>query len=153
MSLDVGKGDLGKGDLGKGDLGKGDLGKGDLGKGDLGKGDLGKGDLGKGDLGKATWEAGPLPGQPVQGGRTRRRNGGRPGKNAAERIFSLRARVECFDASLGSSGILTSWKAPNIGGVTRYSIYRVPGARSCRDSHGFWCRESPLDPILRGSTP
>ena len=137
LSLDSGRGDLGAGisgrgdlggELGRGDLGRGDSaagtsGRGDLGRGDLGagpgRGDLGRGDLGRGDLGRGDLGGGDLfVGDPDSPG----------GELDFETATELaKTPPNEFTATVAASGALASWKAPNIGGVTGYSVYRVPG--------------------------
>ena len=115
-----GRGDLGRGDLGRGDLGRGDLGRGDLGRGDLGRGDLGRGDLGRGDLGRGDLGGGDLfVGDPDSPG----------GELDFETATDLaKTPPNEFTATVATSGALASWKAPNIGGVSGYVVYRVPGS-------------------------
>jgi len=136
LSIGMGKGDLGKGDLGKGDLGKGDLGKGDLGKGDLGKGDLGKGDLGKGDLGKGDLGGGDLflgdPNNP-EGGEIDATTAGDLANTPPTEFQACVVGVDgCPDEPGPEDGDLhdvrATFGAPTVGGVTTYTLYRVPGA-------------------------
>ena len=128
LSLDSGRGDLGRGDLGRGDLGRGDLGRGDLGRGDLGRGDLGRGDLGspgRGDLGRGDLGRGDLGGGDLFVGDPDNPGGELDFETATE---LAKTPPNEFTATIATGGVLTSWKAPNIGGVTGYSVYRVPGS-------------------------
>jgi hypothetical protein len=141
MSLGLGQGDLGQGDLGQGDLGQGDLGQGDLGQGDLGQGDLGRGLLGQGDLGQGDLGQGDL-GQGDLGV-------GAPGEPRGELDFSTALALgrtppnevsacvikapsdpgydlECAAGpSLPLHRVRISWKAPNVGTVLRYFVWRM----------------------------
>ena len=129
LSLDSGRGDLGRGDLGRGDLGRGDLGRGDLGRGDLGRGDLGRGDLGRGDLGRGDLGRGDLGRGDLGGGDLFVGDPDNPGGELDFETATDLARTPPneFTATSSASGVLASWKAPNIGGVTGYGVYRVPG--------------------------
>jgi hypothetical protein len=110
LSLDTLITDLGHGDLGYGDLGYGDLGYGDLGYGDLGYGDLGYGDLGYGDLGA-----------PIDGPASK----GEPTPQVAASVGG--GTPSSLTAIGGSKGIQLTWKAPPLGTVSSYQVYRVAG--------------------------
>ncbi len=139
MSLDSGRGDLGRGDLGRGDLGRGDLGRGDLGRGDLGRGDLGRGDLGQSDLGRGDLGRGDLGRGDLGRGDLGRGDLGRGdlGVAADDGVFEIDRGTA---TALGNSPpyLLTAarvddttelaWKAPNVGSVTQYLVFRVEGA-------------------------
>ncbi|MCU0250441.1 MAG: hypothetical protein MUE61_09545 [Vicinamibacterales bacterium] len=129
LSLDSGRGDLGRGDLGRGDLGRGDLGRGDLGRGDLGRGDLGRGDLGRGDLGRGDLGRGDLGRGDLGGGDLFVGDPDSPGGELDFETATELAKTPPneFTATIATDGVLASWKAPNIGGVTDYFVYRVPG--------------------------
>ena len=129
LSIDSGRGDLGRGDLGRGDLGRGDLGRGDLGRGDLGRGDLGRGDLGRGDLGRGDLGRGDLGRGDLGGGDLFVGDPASPGGELDFETATDLARTPPneFTATNSASGVLAGWKAPNIGGVTGYRVYRVPG--------------------------
>lgn len=140
LSLDSGRGDLGRGDLGRGDLGRGDLGRGDLGRGDLGRGDLGRGDLGRGDLGNPALGRGDLGRGDLGGGDLFANDPNNPaGELDFETATSLAkappiefsACVFGVDCGIGvdqAGAVMLAWKAPNVGGVGSYVVYRVPGA-------------------------
>ena len=120
---DIGRGDIGRGDIGRGDIGRGDIGRGDIGRGDIGRGDIGRGDIGRGDIGQAAGEidaaiaaaAGNTP--PTQLGACVIGIGGCAG-NTSDPAQNHRVRL--------------SWRAPNVGTVTSYTVYRLsaddPGA-------------------------
>jgi hypothetical protein len=110
LSLDTLITDLGHGDLGYGDLGYGDLGFGNLGYGDLGYGDLGYGDLGYGDLGA-----------PIDGPASK----GEPTPQVAASVGG--GTPSSLTAIGGSKGIQLNWKAPPVGTVSSYQVYRVAG--------------------------
>ena len=114
LSLDSGRGDLGRGDLGRGDLGRGDLGRGDLGRGDLGRGDLGGGDL--------------FVGNPYPEGELDAATATALARTPPNEFTACVIGVSCTGATTATSGVLTGWKAPNIGGVTGYLVYRVVGS-------------------------
>lgn len=139
LSLDSGRGDLGRGDLGRGDLGRGDLGRGDLGRGDLGRGDLGRGDLGRGDLGNPALGRGDLGRGDLGGGDLfvgdPNNSGGELDFETASGLAStppneFRACVigtSCTTQTSPLHRIRVDWTAPNIGGVSRFVVYRVQG--------------------------
>ncbi len=137
LSLDSGRGDLGRGDLGRGDLGRGDLGRGDLGRGDLGRGDLGRGDLGRGDLGRGDLGRGDLGRGDLGGGDLFVGDPASPGgeldfetatdlaKTPPNQFTACVIGVNCSGSPLHAVSL--GWTAPNVGGVVRYTIYRVAG--------------------------
>jgi hypothetical protein len=140
LSLDSGRGDLGRGDLGRGDLGRGDLGRGDLGRGDLGRGDLGRGDLGRGDLGNPALGRGDLGRGDLGGGDLFVGDPNNPGgeldfETATELAktppIEFHACVVGVDCATGTSSlhqVSLDWKTPNVGGASRFVVYRVAGA-------------------------
>lgn len=139
LSLDSGRGDLGRGDLGRGDLGRGDLGRGDLGRGDLGRGDLGRGDLGRGDLGNPALGRGDLGRGDLGGGDLFVNNPDLPGgeldfetatelaKTPPNEFSACIIGVTCPGPPTPLHAVRMDWKVPNVGGVTSYILYRVPG--------------------------
>jgi VCBS repeat-containing protein len=139
LSLDAGRGDLGRGDLGRGDLGRGDLGRGDLGRGDLGRGDLGRGDLGRGDLGRGDLGRGDLGRGDLGGGDLFVGNPYQEGELDAETAGDLaRTPPNEFTACvIGENcppgpvtplhAVRLGWTVPNVGGVSKYFLYRVAG--------------------------
>lgn len=141
LSLNVGRGDLGRGDLGRGDLGRGDLGRGDLGRGDLGRGDLGRGDLGRGDLGRGDLGRGDLGRGDLGRGDLGVGNPDEPSGEVDLDIVvalgntppnELRATL-IDDGAGGCTGLAPAechrvrlnWKAPNVGQVVRYRVFRA----------------------------
>ena len=139
LSLDSGRGDLGRGDLGRGDLGRGDLGRGDLGRGDLGRGDLGRGDLGRGDLGapplgRGDLGRGDLGGGDLFVGDPNNRGGELDFETASDLASTppneFRACVigtECTTQASPLHRVRVDWTTPNVGGVSRFVVYRVQG--------------------------
>lgn len=139
LSADTGRGDLGRGDLGRGDLGRGDLGRGDLGRGDLGRGDLGRGDLGqdglgRGDLGRGDLGRGDLGGgdyfanNPYPEGELDFETAGDLAKTPPTEFKACVNGVgSCSNPSARLHAVLLSWKAPTVGGVQKYVVYRVTG--------------------------
>jgi hypothetical protein len=140
ISLDTGRGDLGRGDLGRGDLGRGDLGRGDLGRGDLGRGDLGRGDLGRGDLGRGDLGRGDLGRGDLGRGDLGRGDLGRGdlGVGTDEGVFEIdRATATALGNTPpylltatvieATHRILLEWKAPNVGSVTQFRVFRMDG--------------------------
>ncbi|MGE5198339.1 MAG: Ig-like domain-containing protein, partial [Rhodospirillaceae bacterium] len=115
---DLGRGDLGRGDLGRGDLGRGDLGRGDLGRGDLGRGDLGRGDLGGGDL---------FVGNPYKEGELDAETAGDLARTPPNTFTACVIGVNCAGSGSPLHAVSLGWKAPNVGGVLRYEVYRVAG--------------------------
>jgi hypothetical protein len=140
LSLDSGRGDLGRGDLGRGDLGRGDLGRGDLGRGDLGRGDLGRGDLGRGDLGTPALGRGDLGRGDLGGGDLFVGDPNNPGgeldfetatdlaKTPPNEFRACVVGVDCATQTSPLHQVRLDWKTPNVGGASRFIVYRVPGA-------------------------
>ncbi len=140
LSLDSGRGDLGRGDLGRGDLGRGDLGRGDLGRGDLGRGDLGRGDLGRGDLGNPALGRGDLGRGDLGGGDLFVGDPNNPGgeldfetatdlaKTPPNEFRACVVGVDCAPGTSALHQVSLDWKTPNVGGASRFIVYRVPGA-------------------------
>ncbi len=141
MSLDSGRGDYGRGDYGRGDYGRGDYGRGDYGRGDLGRGDYGRGDYGRGDYGRGDYGRGDYGRGDYGGGDF---FVGDPANSGGELDFELAfdlakappneftACVLGVDGCTAATGSLhdvkVTFKAPNVGGVWNFRVYRVAGA-------------------------
>lgn len=118
LSLDVGFGDVGFGDIGFGDVGFGDVGFGDVGFGDVGYGDIGFGDVGFGDIGFGDVGAGDLGFGDV---------GAPRGELDLETATAVGNAANTLTASVGRRQVLLSWRAPHVGTVMSYELYRVTG--------------------------
>ena len=103
LSADLARADWARADWARADWGRGDDGRGDLGGGDLFVGNLDNpgGEL---DFETATDLAKTPPNE-----------------------FTACVIGDACAAPPATSGVVASWKASNIGGVTGYSVYRVPG--------------------------
>jgi hypothetical protein len=130
LSLDVGRGDIGRGDIGRGDIGRGDIGRGDIGRGDIGRGDIGRGDIGRGDIGRGDIGKGDFGRGDYGVGAA----GEAEGEADAETVAALGNTPPIdLQASLTEGSISPStyfkldWKAPVVGQVLNYKVYRVVG--------------------------
>ena len=101
---------LARADWARADWARADWARADWARADWGRGDDGRGDFGGGDL---------FVGNPDNPG----------GELDFETATELaKTPPNEFTATVAASGALASWKAPNIGGVTGYIVYRVPGS-------------------------
>ena len=144
LSLDAGRSDYGRSDYGRSDYGRSDYGRSDygsgLGRSDYGRSDYGRSDYGRSDYGRSDYGRGDDGRGDVGGGDLFVGDPSSPGgeldaETATDlaktppnefRVCVIGVDVDCLDAS-ASSGVVIGWKAPNIGGVTGYLAYRVPG--------------------------
>jgi hypothetical protein len=145
LSLDSGRSDYGRSDYGRSDygrsdygrsdygsaLGRSDYGRSDYGRSDYGRSDYGRSDYGRGDEGRGDYGGGDLfAGDPTSPG------GELDATTAADLARTppteFRACVIGVGACTASTGSLhdvrTDFKAPNVGGVSEYIVYRVPSA-------------------------
>ncbi len=141
MSLDAGRGDYGRGDYGRGDYGRGDYGRGDYGRGDLGRGDYGRGDYGRGDYGRGDYGRGDygrgdygggdlFTGDPNNiGGELDFELAGDLAKTPPNEFTACVIGVNCApDETSPLHDVKVTFKAPNVGGVFEFIVYRVVGA-------------------------
>ena len=111
---------LARADWARADWARADWARADWARADWGRGDDGRGDLGGGDL---------FVGNPsVAGGELDFETATDLARTPPNEFTACAIGVGACAAPPAASGVLVGWKAPNIGGVTGYSIFRVPGA-------------------------
>jgi hypothetical protein len=143
MSLDTGRADMGRADMGRADMGRADMGRADMGLGDLNLGDTGRADMGRADMGRADMGRADMGRGDQGGGDFFRGDPNNPGgeldsvtagdlANTPPNTFTACViGVGSCTAPPGSNGqlhdVLTTFEGANVGGHTKFIVYRVPG--------------------------
>ena len=143
LSLDAGRADMGRADMGRADMGRADMGRADMGLGDLNLGDTGRADMGRADMGRADMGRADMGRGDQGGGDLFRGDPNNPGgeldsitagdlANTPPNAFTACViGVGGCTAPTGSNGqlhdVLTTFEGANVGGHTKFIVYRVPG--------------------------
>ena len=128
--VDFGAGDLGLGDFGRVDFGRVDFGRVDFGRVDFGRVDFGRVDFGAGDLGQGDFGGGDIfQGDPNNiGGELDAETAGDLARTPPNEFTACVIGIGGCTAATGSAhDVKTTFKAPNVGGVFKFIVYRVAG--------------------------